>query len=377
MPIKPIALQRRHAELGRIRLGDKGDGGQPQKLQQFRFTSPHERHIRDLAQLYGGQARPWRNGTRDEWEVYSDARSIPVIVVRGGVSQWLETWSSSSGCVRRCDGERETLSDSPCLCDAEPGDRRCKPTTRLSVMLSELDAIGVWRLESHGWNAAAELPGLVELAQHVADLVPARLMLSERVSIRDGRTSRFVVPGLDLEVAPRRLAAIVSGQQPAAIEQPSTPAIESAPARRDYAAEATEALTLDDVRAIWREAVHAGHMNPALEMALKERVADLQQADATPPEAIRPPEDEREALRQFQGTDDPDEPSWVSDGSPADDADAIWVQVVAAAGLLGWTSDQLINVFAREYQGLMPGDASAQQLQGFLDALRAGQVAAA
>ena len=50
MPIKPIVLQRRHAELGRIRLGYKaetnGGGTRPAKLERFRFTSANERYIK-------------------------------------------------------------------------------------------------------------------------------------------------------------------------------------------------------------------------------------------------------------------------------------------------------------------------------------------
>ena len=63
MPISPLVLQRRHAELGRIRLGVKvpvGTSGKtrPDKLDRFRFTSPNAALIADIATLYGGEARP-------------------------------------------------------------------------------------------------------------------------------------------------------------------------------------------------------------------------------------------------------------------------------------------------------------------------------
>src|SRR5690349_15954567 len=106
MPINPIVLQRRHAELGRIRLGNQvavGSSGKtrPNKLDRFRFTSASEQHIRDIAAIYGGEAKAWDNNGKPEWEVFTTAQSVPVIVVKGGLSQWMETWSGG-GCTHRC-----------------------------------------------------------------------------------------------------------------------------------------------------------------------------------------------------------------------------------------------------------------------------------
>lgn len=369
MPISPIVLQRRHAELGRIRLGAKGDRGQPTRLAQFRFTSPSERYIRDLAALYGGEARPWDNNGKPEFEVYTEATSIPVIVVKGGLSQWLETWSGG-GCVHRCDGERDTEGNA---CD--PNDKAhqaARPTTRLSVMLPELEAVGVFRMESHGWNAAAEIPAVAELAQFVGDLVPANLHLVERRTIRDGRTSRFVVPVLDLQIGAAGLRQLVAEKSSAGLELGAGPtaagavgaaAIEAAPvARRDYAAEAAQASTLDEVREIWRQAVQAGHMNPALETALRERVADLQPAQPAQPAT---------------SADDAEvdgEPSWVAGDTGRDEA--LWTSVIAAGGRLGMTTSQVEEAYSEWTQGELLADANDRRLAEFLEYLKSQAVPA-
>ena len=364
-PISPIVLQRRHAELGRIRLGEKipvGTAGKsrPAKLEAFRFTSPSAGYIKDLAQLYGGDVREWDNNGKPEWEVYTAAKSIPVIAVRGGLSQWLEHWSGG-GCQRRCDGEREILSDSPCICATENRDRICKPTTRLSVMLPELEAIGVWRLETHGWNAAAEIPAVAELAQFVGDLVPANLHLVERRSVKDGKTSRFVVPVLDLQIGTARLKEIVaakSGAAPAVAASPERAAIE---ARTDaspaYLAELDKAVSVDDCTLIWRTAGQAGHLSDELKAAITAKAASITAANfETPgsaPDASTP-----------EGVD------------PGLDADALWVQIVAEAGRLDM-DDAALRAELHNVTGVFAEDATGEQLATFLHALTTGEVVGA
>lgn len=357
MPISPLMLQRRHAELGRIRLGEKipvGTNGKsrPAKLQAFRFTSPSERHIRDLAQLYGGEAKAWDNAGKAEWEVFTQAKTIPVIVVKGGLSQWMEAWSGG-GCQRRCDGVREMLTDSPCLCEAEDrGERLCKPTTRLSVMLRALDAIGVWRMESHGWNAAAELPGVADLAQYVGELVPANLTLHERVTIRDGKTSRFVVPGLDLEIAPAQLAALVTGQTAAAVGgDGEAKAITPGPAAPDYLAELEQVTSVEDCSALWRQAGSAGHLSDELKAAITAKAGTFQILGSAPEAAASP----------------------ASGADLGLDVDALWVQVVAEAGRLGM-DDPTLRAELVKVTGATAEDATTEQLGVFLHALTTGEV---
>jgi hypothetical protein len=383
MPISPFVLQRRHAELGRIRLGDQQptSNGQtrPAKLSKFRFTSVSEGYIRDLAALYGGEPRAWDNHGISSWEVYSDAQVIPVIAVKGGLSQWMEFWSAG-GCIHRCDGETNVLTGDLCDLDEKVQVGRktvnphaeAKPTTRLSVMLPELEAIGVWRLETHGWNAAAEIPAVAELAQFVGDLVPANLHLVERRSVKDGQTSRFVVPVLDLQIGTARLKEIVAaksgtGEITGVTERPAIGAA-PAPAAPDYLGELAKAVSVDDCTLIWRTAGQAGHLSDELKAAITAKAAQITAAGFETPGSA--PESSSEGVDL--GPDAGPDPG--SDAGP--DADALWVQIVAEAGRLDM-DDAALRAELHNVTGVFAEDATGEQLATFLHALTTGEVVGA
>jgi hypothetical protein len=360
MPI--ITTQRRMAEHGRIRLGQQVQASngktRPDKLDRFRFTSASQRLIDEIAAKYGGQAHKWDNAGKAEWEVISDARAIPVIVVKGGFSQWHEVWSKA-GCLHRCDGEKDVTGS---YCDPDDPlhvQALEKPTTRLSVMLSEIESLGVWRMESHGWNAAAELPSMAELAQVVGDLVPATLSLAERSSIvqtsRGPQTSRFVVPVLDLHVTKARLVELVGGVNGAPqIESGSVPSgakqLEAGGIKPGYAGVIASAATTDDLNAIWRTAGEVGDLTEDLKAAIIARAGEL--------DPQSPPDDTADA----DVADDPE-----------DDAAAAWMNVVTIAGQHGWTLYQLEDAFQR-HAAIPVSEASTVQISDFLVALRRGDI---
>lgn len=226
MPI--LDLQRRLAEVGRIRLGEqvttRSGKKAPAKLTRFRFTSPSAELIDQAANLYGGTPNDWSAPSGPQREVVTEATSIPVLIPPGDMafSQWYEMWSGG-GCQKRCDGHFDIQRDRACDCD--PDARECKPTTRVSMVLPEMAGVGLWRVETHGFYAATELGATVELLQSLAPgrLVPGRLRLDARTVKRtvDGKpqTRNYVVPVLDIEGT---MAQIGRGEVPVAIEAAPT-----------------------------------------------------------------------------------------------------------------------------------------------------------
>jgi hypothetical protein len=218
-----IDLQRRLQEAGRIRIGKQvenkgGKGTHPTSLQTFRLTSPDKTRVEAAAQLYGGTPKEWDNLGRKEWEVETTTDRLPVVVPPSAMcfTQWYEQWSGG-GCLKRCDGQTEQTKEQPCSCD--PENPECTPHTRLSVMLSEVPGLGLWRLDTQGWNAARELGAAVEtitLAAGAGMMLPAVLRLEQRSSKQAGEgTKRFVVPVLDIIATPSQLVTGELGQRSA------------------------------------------------------------------------------------------------------------------------------------------------------------------
>lgn len=271
MPI--LDLQQRITERGRIRLGTKVDGTRrdgstytrPAKSRTFLISS-HDRTVVETAAAEwadtAGQVEPFDAGFRvDTGRTELDVILPPEMMA---FSQWREMWGNGY-CARRCDGQRETISDGPCLCPADHEERRvlaakgkaCKDTTRLSVMLPDLPGFGLWRVESHGFYAATELAGAVQAVTHLAPntLVRARLTAAAREVVRfdaDGqpKTHKFVVPTLDLPDVRLRELMAPDGGVGVQIQSPARAGLTPvAPA----ALEETTSLSVADQLAVTRE----------------------------------------------------------------------------------------------------------------------------
>lgn len=381
MPI--LDLQMRMRQLGEIRIGHVVSGTskagkaytRPAKLDKFRFTSASREILASVAELYGGEVQPWTpaNGGPSEFEVYSTSSRLPVLIPpRDAVSQWYELYAGSK-CQRRCDGQTEHKSDRPCMCN--PDDRECAITTRVNVMLRDVPALGQWLLVSKGYHAAVTLPPAAELLAQAGGYVAGWLGMEEKSAIVKDKPARFMVPTLDVEITPTALmAGNITGAPAAVTKGPERVAITGG--RPDYAALAAVAKTPEEVAALWKQAVHAEHMDDALAAVLKARGEQLRaeevsdaagesgwreepNQDGSPPPAPPGPEEVVDAE--------------IVNDDPADVQD-VWFKVIAAAGAHGLTTEQVEAGFAQRHGGLHPSGATVAQMTAYLAAVKAGEV---
>ncbi|MGK5681636.1 recombination directionality factor [Actinoplanes sp. URMC 104] len=352
-------LQQRLTQVGVIRLGEqrvsKNGKNYPAKLETLRFTSPSKQLIDAVAAAYGGQVKPWGTNTGPQFEVVTGVNDVAVMVPPQKIDPNLEHWGNGFR-DRLCDGETELMRQRPCLCAAahlagRPFGQRdvCKPTTRMSLMLADIPSLGTWKLESKGWNAAAELPMLAAAIESAPQPIPARLAVEVREKklfdpAKSGdaaiESRVFTVPVLHFEwVTPAqafggelgtaaRTALAGANEHRHAIEAAKVESQRRNFTQDDYLAQADDAATVVQVRQVWDDAKTDGSLTDELKAKLTERAATFASAKpaaqpAPAPPAAVPPVDK------------------VVDAEVIPEDDAVWAQILTFAGERGWSAEAL------------------------------------
>jgi hypothetical protein len=361
-----LTLQRQARELGRLRTGTF-DGRRPVRSDTWVISSHSEEYIEAAAAVWGGKPEKWQpqgNGAQ-QYRVITTSTTVDAILPPGDpLSQAYEMWNRG-GCARRCDGITELLSDNPCLCRAQFGEdfheqragTVCNMTTRLNVMLPAMPDIGVWRAETHSFYAANELAGHVDTIRGLVGqqtMVPVRLRIEQRTRVAGGQTKHFPVIALELRgvTAGQVLAigggsgetsglvSLAGGAKPLEL----TAAAPSEPAP-DYVRAARAAYSLEQVQEIWKRAEAAGHLTEEL----KAQLVPIGNALANQPK------------------DAPQTPAAPVDADP----EKLWMQVVMECPQ-GWTTAQLETDFTEFTGGVAPENATAADMAGYLQQLKAG-----
>lgn len=377
-------LQAKMTEVGRIRTGWKDpDKTQASKLETFRITSPSEAYINLIAELYGGEPQPWQpqNGGPGQFEVFTSSSELPVLVPRQKIDPWMEQWGAGV-CMRRCDGvEMITPKPAACLCKIEqtPKQRACKPTTRVNLELAEVPVLGWWRLDTHGWNAAARFHAIAEFVEVTPKPIPAILTLSrytQMVADPDGgkpKTKDYMVPWLRIDGITAHQAAVGGDMLSQAIEaangsrsvQQPTPAIAAGPSgpTAEFIDKALAAVERAD--------------SPAKIAELLDWVAE--RCDGDVPDRIMSAARSKELALGAQAAVEQAGRQAAALQLPAgptdeDELDGLWMQVLSAAGAHGWSTSDVQGKILARVGGQKVSQVTVEQLRQVLPAVKAGQV---
>lgn len=236
MPIKTLRLALpRDARLScGWQAPPKKEGGRPYPQRSDTLVvhgvDPHVLQV--YANKMGGtvESAPFDD---DRWFVRTNATDLIVLLPSDDealvVSQFMTAYSSS-GLVRKCDGEKCLLwrkpppekpknakpNDPPpvgelsdeerdCICDKEdlPEKERCNPVTRVALIpefVGEIPSYGVLELTSSGWGSASNLANDLEWLRRGFGRLPAGVPLRVRVEQHKSREHGYV-PVLTLKLA--------------------------------------------------------------------------------------------------------------------------------------------------------------------------------
>lgn len=238
-----IETQARLVEVGRIRVGArKPASGAGRPLTMFRLTSRSRSLLEAAAEVFGGEVKPWPE--RNEYELLTQKPSIRAYLSLRptpdgdyeSLSQNYELWKGNT-CVRRCTGLtcrtwKQTGTDKknnpvhepievPCLCERE-AEQSCKLTSRLSVILPEVPAIGMWRLDTGSKTFDGEVNALIDTAKMLG--LPPLLGVLLSIEMREKRTgpdqptSKFPVVRIEFDPEPVSPALMVAQIQQRALQ---------------------------------------------------------------------------------------------------------------------------------------------------------------
>jgi hypothetical protein len=146
------------------------------------------------------------------------------------------------------------------------------------VIIPSIRFGGSWRLESKGWNAAEELPGMAEMLANIQDggHLRGRLRLEHRQS--QGGRRKFVVPTLAIDVSVNEMLtgnadvrALVS--TPSEIGETSQMAIPPVSDNMSRSSEQAESISDDDIveAVVIEDDVYALPNAPREEVELSDR----------------------------------------------------------------------------------------------------------
>lgn len=300
-------LKTRPPEHGRIRLGERylaRNGKTSMRATEvFRFTSYDREAIEQLAVIYGGTPKPWSDPKAPEgqWEVLTTSNRISVWLPPNPYNVAYERWGGK-GCERRCDGAVCTTYghgtlQSGCLCAME-GERTCKITSRVQLILPDIKMGGVWRLESKSENFAYEAPGMMEMIYSLQErgIPKVDVVLTKRSKMTPTGKTNYIVPQFEIPLTPQQVLGGEAQVRAAITQHPSSQPALALAAAPDPDDEVVDAELVDD--GVFHQSLYTAEateesnellaqLERSVEMVREQRQAEAAQGWDIPPPGVR------------------------------------------------------------------------------------------
>ncbi|MFF4605737.1 hypothetical protein ACFY12_23720 [Streptomyces sp. NPDC001339] len=231
------------SRVGRFRQG-RMSGTRPESLATWRVTTD-DAHVADrVARLLGGQPQPNESGGNHSDEVLTERESVRILMEGPDAVTARMLLHDGRGVVHECDGSQflapPQVKGQPCGCPPLLQDRKAvarsgrgpMPSIDLVFRIAADPSLGEFHFQTSSWNAAEQIPHLLEELERVEG--PAVCDLTLELVIFTTKTGTSVCyrkpvvtvlggPGTVPSEAPRPTASMPA---------PAVPSVPRTPARR-------------------------------------------------------------------------------------------------------------------------------------------------
>lgn len=191
--------------VGRFRAGGVANGA-PYAVQAWRVTTGDPDVAETISELYGGDPQEWTPTSKkaeDIIEVFTDAKSVDVILDGHTAIRSEMIMFGPAGPIRRCDGveQKGTEPGDPdagaeCACPSQLADRKkaaekgkgCKPSVEIIFRLADAPDLGRFKFQSSSWVLGQDIGKAEDKLNAIDGPARARLTLEEVEVKSTGRT---------------------------------------------------------------------------------------------------------------------------------------------------------------------------------------------
>ena len=211
--VDPDAKPKRFSDdiVGRFRSGAQVNG-RPMSLDAWRVTSGDPEVAEVVHDLLGGQdPQTWTTQGEDNLEVYTDAKTVEIILDGPSSIQTAMALWGRNGLIHKCDGETLADGSGPCpMAGKTVAERKeaakagygCEPSIQVYFRLAAEPDLGKFKFSTGSWTMAAEIEDAQAALAKVEGPARATLTLEEvDYTTKTGRHVNYRKPVVEIKGA--------------------------------------------------------------------------------------------------------------------------------------------------------------------------------